>query len=126
MLPVGPDAGWEPVPWDAGEAVASRQRLGFLERVGWAVVWYAIPWRAFPAGGVFGHDKSSLIRAEITACSTHGGEDMLLVRRAWNAWPDPPEWGLATRTEGARNMAWQDWGSFPMLPSAWQVPDAIG
>jgi hypothetical protein len=50
------------------------------------------------------------------------GEDLLLIRNIWFGFPDPPEWGLASRPTGMSDADWKHWGHFPDIPEAWVLP----
>jgi hypothetical protein len=54
--------------------------------------------------------------------ASHDGEDLLLIRNIWFGFPDPPEWGLASRPNGRNDVKWMQWGYFADLPSRWIVP----
>jgi len=117
---------WEPIPYDAKAKVARKQQAGFLQRASEPLVWTKINLKEFPAEGIFGHYRDWFEHHDIAYVATHGGEELVLIQRVWSGWPDPPEWGLASRPAGDMEARWEMWGSFPELPSDWTVPDANG
>lgn len=114
---------WEPTPWDLKGVQADLQEAGFHRRAQNPLAWVKIAWGSFPVEGIFGRDRAWFANNEIEYCTTFEGEDYLLIRNTWHGFPDPPEWGLASRPSGQTNDEWQKWGHFPTLPPAWSVPD---
>jgi len=57
--------------------------------------------------------------------TTFDDEDLILIRNAWFGFPDPPEWGLASRPTVNAEAKWKMWGHFRDLPAAWLIPDAV-
>ena len=121
--PVFPE--WEPIPWHEVGSQREEQERGFQKRALKPVAWKKVNWTAFPEAGIFGQTKDWFSRHEIAYVATFDAEDLVLIQNAFFGFPDPPEWGLASRP--ARNAAatWEMWGHFPELPAAWQVPDAV-
>lgn len=115
---------WEPVPWDAPARVAREQKTGFRKRAKLPIGWRAVPWTSFPAEGVFGHDRDWFSTRDVACFATFRGEELILIRNTWHGWPDPPEWGLASRPIGLRDPSWSPWGCFAEIPAAWNVPPA--
>lgn len=114
---------WEPIPWDLKGAQADLQEAGFHRRAEKPLTWVKIAWGSFPAEGIFGRHREWFASNEIEYCTTFEDEDYLLIRNTWHGFPDPPEWGLASRPSGKTDDAWQGWGHFPTLPPAWTVPE---
>ncbi len=115
---------WEPVPWDAKGPQVDEQERGFHQRALKLLVWTKIDWMNFPENGIFGRDRHWFVSHDIEYVTTFDGEDLILIRNIWFGFPDPPEWGLASRPAGDADASWQMWGHFPALPAAWLVPDA--
>jgi hypothetical protein len=115
---------WEPMPWDAQGPQVDEQERGFHERACKPLAWSKIDWRAFPAAGVFGQGVEWFREHDIEYVTTFDGEEMVLIRNTWSGFPDPPEWGLASRRAGRADARWEMWGCFPALPNAWTVPEA--
>jgi hypothetical protein len=113
---------WEPVPWDETGPKAEVQQQGFDARAGKALVWIKLEWESFPSAGIFGHDREWFMSRDIAFYTTCEGEDFILIRNTWHGFPDPPEWGLASRAAGTTQGDWSVWGCFPKLPKAWVVP----
>jgi hypothetical protein len=116
---------WEPAPWPMDAEAADEQERGFLERANKPIRWQPIPWKAFPSEGIFGHQKEWFSSADVEFVASVDGEDLLLIRNTWFGFPDPPEWGLASRPTGSNDIAWSRWGHFPDLPIAWSLPDGM-
>jgi hypothetical protein len=114
---------WEPAPWTMAAAAADEQERGFHRRATRSISWERVPWAAFPPEGIFGHDSDWFSSFEVHFVASSDGEDLLLIQNIWHGWPDPPEWGLASRPSGRTDVRWQRWGHFPVLPSAWIVPE---
>lgn len=131
-MPTTPDNlhGWEPIPWDAPQPIADEQRRGFLVRAAKSIIWSRLDPAAFPAQGIFGHDRDWFISRDIDFFATFDGEHLLLIRNTYSGFPDPPEWGLASRPASppASRLAsgdgnpWTPWGHFESLPNGWWVP----
>ena len=115
---------WEPIPWDAQGAEVFEQEMGFHERALKALIWTRVDWKNFPAQGIFGKDREWFSGHDVAYVTTFGDEDLILIRNTWFGFPDPPEWGLASRPAGNRESRWKRWGHFSDLPAAWRVPDA--
>jgi len=113
---------WEPIPWGMSGEAADEQESGFHERALKPIAWRETPWRAFPPEGIFGHGRDWFISNEVAFFASVDGEDLILIRNTWHGWPDPPEWGLASRRRGRTDIPWTMWGSFPTLPAAWSIP----
>lgn len=108
---------WEADPWDAPDEIADVQHAGFQQRALKPLTWEPID-RAGPK--LFGIDIKVLRSAEVAFFATYDGEEMLLMRYCWHGFPDPPEWGLATRPSG-KSGTWNSWGFFAVLPARWEV-----
>ena len=119
--PVLPE--WEPIPYDLTGQAADEQERGFHERASKPIVWQRVPFKAFPDEGVFGHELHWFSENEIEYYASFDTEDLVLVRNPWHGFPDPPEWGLASRPAGTRVVKWAMWGHVPELPKAWTVPN---
>lgn len=115
---------WEPIPWDAEGPEVDEQDRGFRERARKPLVWTKLDWNNFPHGGIFGRDRGWFVGHDIEYVTTFDGEDLILIRNPWSGFPDPPEWGLASRPAGDMEAAWQMWGHFPDLPAAWQLSES--
>ncbi|HSX54104.1 MAG TPA: hypothetical protein VLG14_02295 [Sphingomonas sp.] len=114
---------WEPVPWTHKGRKADSQEAGFHARALKAIPWRRIDWADFPAEGVFGHNRDWLSSRDVEFVASYDGEDLLLIHNIWFGWPDPPEWGLASRVADDTGD-WTHWGHFPDLPHAWVMPAA--
>ncbi|MBX3473781.1 MAG: hypothetical protein KF754_05315 [Planctomycetes bacterium] len=102
-----------------------EQERGFHTRALKPLVWTKVDWNNFPHEGIFGHDRDWFTNNDIAYVATVEGEDLVLIRRDWFGFPDPPQWALASRPVGNEQSKWAMWGSFPILPAAWSVPDAV-
>jgi hypothetical protein len=111
---------WEPIPWDVAEAEAGAQRAGYDRRAAWPILWAPVPFRAWPDQGLFGESRDWFIANEVDYHARHEGEELILIKRAWAGWPDPPQYGLASRVAGG---AFVHWGSFDFPPAAWRFPE---
>jgi hypothetical protein len=114
---------WEPIPWDAKGLIVEEQKAGFYLRSLKLIAWTKVDWNSFPECVIFGHDRDWFIRHDVAYVATFDNEDLILIRNTWFGFPDPPEWGLATRSAGDSAASWMMWGHFPVLPSIWEVPD---
>lgn len=114
---------WGPVPWDAKGPEVAEQERGFQERARKPLVWTKVDWNNFPPDGVLGKGRDWFIDNDIEHVTTFDGEDLILIRNSWSGFPDPPEWGLASRPAGDEQAKWQPWGHFPDLPAAWQFDE---
>lgn len=121
--PVFPE--WEPIPWDAEGPKVDDQERGFHQRALKPLVWTRVDWKNFPENGIFGGDRDWVSRHNVDYVTTFDGEDLILIRNPWHGYPDPPEWGLASRSSGNTEASWEMWGSFPCLPTAWLIPDTV-
>jgi len=115
---------WEPIPWNAKGPQVDEQERGFYQRAVKPLVWMRVPWESFPPDGIFGQDRNWFVSHDIDYVCTFDNENLVLIRNVWFGFPDPPEWGLASRPIGNEGAQWVMWGHFPDLPSAWHVPDA--
>lgn len=113
---------WEPMPWDLAGEAADEQEAGFHRRAITPISWQPVPYQSFPKEGVFGHRKDWFAEHEVEFYASLDGEDLLLIRNPWHGFPDPPEWGLASRPSGRNDLRWVGWGHFPELPNAWALP----
>lgn len=112
---------WEAVPWNASDAVANSQLQGYRERSAKPIQWHAI--RNIAADGkLFGLEKQWLTSRDVEYFAEKDGEQLLLIQLAWHGFPDPPEWGLASRVVGSETAQWSEWGYFAHLPTCWSVP----
>ena len=116
---------WEPIPWSLVRDAADEQERGFHHRSLKVIDWQAVPYKSFPHEGILGHKRDWFAEHEIDFYASLGGEDFVLIRNPWHGFPDPPEWGLASRPAGRRDLKWDWWGHFPNLPSAWSVPGIV-
>ncbi|MEA1675794.1 hypothetical protein [Nitrospirillum sp. BR 11163] len=114
--------GWESWPWDLPADAAAEQRKGYDIRAAKAITWQAVPFNAFPQEGLFGHERDWFITNDIAFFSTMDGESLILVQNTWHGFPDPPEWGLASRPSNRNDVRWAQWGFFPNIPKKWYVP----
>ena len=113
---------WEPIPWEMTGPKADAQRNEFMARAAWEIIWTKAPFGNWPAEGVFGKPQKWFADHDANFYATLENEDMLLIQNIWHGFPDPPEWGLATRVEGHEDRRWSMWGHFSYLPMAWEVP----
>jgi hypothetical protein len=113
---------WEPIPWNASEDVAAEQERGFHQRAKAAIAWKLVPLDDFPIEGIFGRPREWFRSNDIVFFASHAGEDLVLIQNTWSGWPDPPEWGLASRPSGMSDAEWIHWGHFPRLPARWTLP----
>lgn len=116
---------WEPIPWNAAGPEVDKQLRGFHLRAVKPLVWTKVDWQDFPDDGIIGHDREWFVRQDIAYVATLDGEELILLRNTWSGFPDPPEWGLASRPAGNAEAEWEVWGHFPDLPANWRVPDAV-
>ena len=114
---------WEPIPWDVAEPEAEAQRAGYDLRAAWPIAWAEMPWKAWPQDGLFGAPRDWFIANEVDYHADHEGEHLILIKRAWSGWPDPPQYGLASRAAGRADLSWAFWGSFDFPPDAWRFPE---
>ncbi|HEX2837383.1 MAG TPA: hypothetical protein VHN77_04560 [Phycisphaerales bacterium] len=114
---------WEPIPWNATGPEAGAQSQGFLVRAGKPLVWMKVDLQQFPADGIFGQGRDWFVRHDIAYVTTFEDEDFVLIQNTWFGFPDPPEWGLASRPTGNSDAKWSMWGHFPHVPKAWSLPD---
>lgn len=110
---------WEPIPWDAPEVVAAAQAKGFEHRSCMPLVWTKLDWENFPEEGIFGKTRDWFISEDVAYVTTFESEDLILFQNLWYGFPDPPEWGLASRAAGNVDAKWEMWGHFPTWPQAW-------
>ncbi len=115
---------WEAIPYDLTGEAAEEQRRGFHARASKPIICAPVPFKTFPAAGIFGHARDWFSDNEIACYASFDGEDLLLIQNTWHGFPDPPEWGLASRPAGTAVARWAMWGHFPKLPTAWTVPVA--
>lgn len=116
---------WEPHPWDMQGAAVDTQELGFHERAIKPISWMRVSWNEFPLSGIFGHDREWFSSNDIAFYATFDSEDLILIQNIWHGFPDPPEWGLASRPADEINVPWSHWGHFPDLPGIWEMPEAM-
>jgi hypothetical protein len=116
---------WEPIPRIMFGAWANAQERGFHERALKPLMWERIPFSTLPDEGLFGHSRDWFVERDIICFTSFDGEDLLLIRNSWFGFPDPPEWGLASRRGDGIFSRWKMWGHFPELPAAWTVPKDI-
>lgn len=115
---------WEPIPYNTGKKLAAAQQEGFRLCALKPLVWWKIDFRHFPAEGVFGYDRDWCSRHEVEFVTVYDGEEYLLIDRCYFGFPDPPQYGLASRPAGKPDAEWSMWGSFWDWPSTWSVMDA--
>jgi hypothetical protein len=115
---------WEPIPWNATGSFVDEQERGFHKRALKPLVWTKVDWNNFPTHDIFGRDRNWFVSHDIEYVTTFEDEDLILIRNTWFGFPDPPEWGLASRPAGNTGARWEMWGHFPDLPTAWRVPES--
>lgn len=113
---------WEPASYPMAAKAADEQERGFHERASKPIKWQPLVWDDFPADGIFGHPKEWFTSADVEFVASLEGEDLLLIHNVWFGFPDPPEWGLASRPSGQWDVKWRRWGNFAYLPVVWDVP----
>ena len=113
---------WEAAPWDASDGVADTQHEGYRERAAKPIQWQSVRSIAHD-GKLFGLDKQWFVSRDVEYFAEHDGEQLLLIQLAWHGFPDPPEWGLASRPAGNEKAQWSEWGYFAHLPTCWSVPE---
>ena len=113
---------WEPIPWGLAADLADEQERGFHQRALKMIAWQVVPYKAFPGEGIFGKQRAWFAEHEIDFYASVEAEDLVLIRNPWHGFPDPPEWGLASRPSGRGDLKWASWGHFPDIPKAWLVP----
>ncbi|QDT72020.1 hypothetical protein I41_11850 [Lacipirellula limnantheis] len=116
---------WEPIPWNAVGPQVDEQEKGFHQRALKPLVWTKVDWNEFPEDGIFGRDRDWFVDNDISYATTFDDEDLILIQNTYFGFPDPPEWGLASRPTGNAEARWEWWGLFPDLPAAWVVPEVI-
>jgi len=114
---------WEPIPWNAKGPEVDEQERGFHELALKHLVWVKVNWKDFPENGIFGRDRDWFINHDIEYVATYDDKYLILIRNAWFGFPDPPEWGLASRSVDKAESSWTLWGHFPVIPAAWQLPE---
>jgi hypothetical protein len=105
------------------EDAAAEQEKGFHKRATALIIWKKVPWTDFPPAGVFGHTRDWFTSNEVAFTATRDGEDLILTQSFWHGFPDPPEWGLASRPTAQHDVKWTLWGYFPRLPMCWVMPE---
>jgi len=116
---------WEPIPRDAQGPQVDEQEKGFHQRALKPLIWTKVDWNDFPDEGIFGRDRDWFVSHDIAYATTFDEEDLILIENTYFGFPDPPEWGLASRPTGCIEAPWEWWGHFPNLPAAWAVPKAV-
>lgn len=116
--------GWEPIPWDAAPAEVTSQLQGFTTRARKPLVWTKLDFANFPPEGVFGKDRDWFVSRDVAYVTIFEDEHLVLIQNTWFGFPDPPEWGLASRAISTPHVAWSMWGHFPKLPKAWTMPES--
>lgn len=114
---------WEPIPWTLGFFRSRRLKRGFLERSHWPLVWRKACTDDWPPPEPIVGDLDWARRTGDGYVADSAAETLYLIDRDWFGWPDPPRWGLASRTKA--DGKWHLWGSFDDLPSAWSFADVI-
>ena len=112
---------WEATPWDVSDDVADAQLAGYRERSAKPIQWLAVRSIA-PNEKLFGFEKQWFSSRDVEYFAEHDGEQLILIPLAWHGFPDPPEWGLASRAMGGGTASWNEWGYFAHLPTRWSVP----
>jgi hypothetical protein len=115
---------WEPIPWQATGPQADEQEKGFHQRSLKPLAWTKVDWKNFPENGIFGHDRDWFSRHDIAYVTAFDDEDLILIQNTWFGFPNPPQWGLASRPAGNAEASWELWGHFRNLPADWMVPGA--
>jgi len=120
----GIDPEWEQMPLNMKRADADTQENGFHQRAMKPIQWRPILWLDPTSDGLFGETRNWLRSLDAEYYALHDGEDLLLISNVYSGWPDPPEWGLATRPTPETPTAggWSHWGHFANLPKAWGMP----
>ena len=85
------------------------------------LVWTKFDPMNFPEQGIFGKTKEWFTDHDIAYVTSFDGEDLILMQGMYHGFPDPPEWGLASRAAGQHGTAWEHWGHFAVLPVAWKL-----
>ncbi|MBO9498229.1 MAG: hypothetical protein J7496_07170 [Novosphingobium sp.] len=109
---------WEPVPWELQGEAADDQERGFHERALRSISWTPINWSDFPSEGIFGKTRDQLSAIDGAFFAFADGEELFLIDNIWNGWPDPPRWGLISRSP-EQAAGWIHWGHFEDIPKAW-------
>jgi|SRR6185312_7555274 hypothetical protein len=110
---------WEPVPWDLKGEAADEQEREFHQRATKAIAWTKFDPINFPATGIFGMTREWFLSNDIEFYASFDHEDLVLTQNTFHGFPDPPEWGLASRPSGDRKGQWTRWGYFANFPAAW-------
>jgi len=113
--------GWEPIPWKLGFLGSRRLKQGFLERSTLPLDWRAATESDWPPVEALGDDFDWARRTGTGFVAERDEENLFLIHRDWFGWPDPPEWGLASRSKA--DGSWYLWGSFDAVPENWKVPE---
>ncbi|WP_270728557.1 hypothetical protein [Shimia sp. Alg240-R146] len=113
---------WEPVPWPMEVKAAEKQKKGFLKRAERAIRWNPVLWESFPAEGIFGKKRAWFQSHDIAYVASLEDEYLILMDNVYFGWPDPPRWGLASRSKAQSYDDWSHWGHFPDIPEAWELP----
>jgi len=113
---------WEPTSWPMEAKAAERQKFGFIERSKRSILWKNVPWKCFPAEGLFGKDEDWFRSHDVGYIALLEHECLILIQNLYFGFPDPPEWGLASRSNLKGSEKWTHWGYFKTLPKAWMFP----
>jgi hypothetical protein len=102
---------------------AEKQKQGFLKRAARAIRWHPVLWESFPAEGIFGKNKTWFQSHDVAYVASLEAEHLILTQHVYQGFPDPPEWGLASRSNTRSYDDWSHWGHFPQIPEAWELPN---
>lgn len=116
------DPSWEPVQWDLSFVASIKQKQGYRKRSNIPIQWCQVPYGDFPKEGLIGKQREWFMSNDVAYIAKHADEELILIRNTWHGFPDPPEWGLASRVTGEKEAKWMNWGHFPDLPSRWIFP----
>ena len=114
---------WEPIPWTLGFFRRGRIKRGFVDRSQLPLVWRKAEAADWPPSNAVEVDLDWARRTGTGYVSDSEAETLYLIDRDWFGWPDPPRWGLVSRTKV--DGSWHIWGSFDELPSMWSFVDEI-
>ncbi len=112
---------WESVPRDLTDEAARSQEYSFRKRAAEPILWAAVPWADPTALASVGRGAEWLRAQEAAYYAETDREELILIRRTFHGWPDPPEWGLMICLSGEDSGGpWLHLGSFDRLPPAWR------
>lgn len=102
----------------ASQKVVDKQFEGFTLRATKIINWKHVSDSAWIAIKKFDLSDEKINELNVDYFAQADGEDLILLWNIWHGWPDPPEWGLASKPSGT-NEKWHGWGYFAEMPEKW-------